>query len=108
MTNLLALQNWVDQVASRTQPDTIHWCTGTDSEYQQLVASMLEDGTLSSLNEEQYPNCYLHLSDPSDVARVEHLTIVCTDERGRCGPEQSLDEPGRRARKRSTHCSKAA
>jgi len=93
MTNLLALQNWVDQVASRTQPDTIHWCTGTDSEYQQLVASMLEDGTLSSLNEEQYPNCYLHLSDPSDVARVEHLTIVCTDEEEDAGPNNHWMSP---------------
>jgi phosphoenolpyruvate carboxykinase (GTP) len=93
MTNLLALQTWVDQVASRTQPDTIHWCTGTDSEYQQLVASMLEDGTLSSLNEEQYPNCYLHLSDPSDVARVEHLTIVCTDEEEDAGPNNHWMSP---------------
>jgi phosphoenolpyruvate carboxykinase (GTP) len=93
MTNLLALQTWVDQIASRTQPDTIHWCTGTDSEYQQLVASMLEDGTLSALNEEQYPNCYLHLSDPSDVARVEHLTIVCTDEEEDAGPNNHWMSP---------------
>ena len=94
MTNLLALQTWVDQVASLTQPDTIHWCTGTESEYQQLVDNMLEDGTLSSLNEEQYPNCYLHLSDPSDVARVEHLTIICTDDEEDAGPNNHWMEPG--------------
>ena len=94
MTDLLALQTWVRQVASLTQPDTIHWCTGTESEYQQLVDNMLEDGTLSSLNEEQYPNCYLHLSDPSDVARVEHLTIICTDDEEDAGPNNHWMKPG--------------
>jgi phosphoenolpyruvate carboxykinase (GTP) len=93
MTKLAALQSWVDQVASLTQPDTIHWCTGTNTEYQQLVDQMLEDGTLSSLNQEHYPNCYLHLSDPSDVARVEHLTIICTDEEEDAGPNNHWMKP---------------
>lgn len=73
-TKLSALQSWVDQVAAHTQPEAIHWCAGTDDEYQEFIEIMLSDGTLTSLNQEQYPNCYLHLSNPSDVARVEHLT----------------------------------
>ena len=93
MTTLASLQTWVDQVASHTQPASIHWCTGTDEEYQQLVEQMLADGTLSSLNEAQYPNCYLHLSDPSDVARVEHLTFVCTDEEQDAGPNNHWMDP---------------
>ncbi len=77
-SKLPALQSWVDQVASQTRPDKIRWCSGSDAEYQELVQQMLADGTLAKLNEETYPNCYLHRSDPSDVARVEHLTYVCT------------------------------
>jgi len=77
-TNLAALQSWVEQVASHTRPDNIYWCSGSDAEYRALVQQMLEDGTLTTLNQESYPNCYLHLSDPNDVARVEHLTYVCT------------------------------
>ena len=93
MTKLAALQTWVDQVTSLTQPEAIYWCTGSDSEYQQLVDQMLADGTLSSLNQEQYPNCYLHLSDPSDVARVEHLTFICTDEEEDAGPNNHWMKP---------------
>ncbi len=72
------LADWVNQVAAHTHPAHIHWCDGSDAEYAELVAQMLEDGTLSELNRGTFPDCYLHLSDPSDVARVEHLTFVCT------------------------------
>ncbi len=85
-TTLQALQDWVDQVAKLTQPDAIHWCTGTDSEDERLVAEMLASGTLSELDQDGYPNCYLHLSDPNDVARVEHLTFVCCRNEVDAGP----------------------
>ena len=88
-----ALQTWVDQVASHTQPDAVHWCTGTDTEYQEMIELMLADGTLSALNAEQYPNCYLHRSDPSDVARVEHLTFVCMDNEDDAGPNNHWMKP---------------
>ena len=88
-----ALQTWVDQVASHTQPDAVHWCTGTDTEYQEMIELMLADGTLSALNETQYPNCYLHRSDPSDVARVEHLTFVCMDNEDDAGPNNHWMKP---------------
>ena len=92
-TKLSALQQWVDEVASRTRPDNIHWCTGSDDEYRQLIEQMTADGTLSELNQDEYPNCYLHLSDPSDVARVEHLTFVCTETQDEAGPNNNWMSP---------------
>ncbi len=94
MTSKLdTLQSWVEDVASRTRPDRIHWCDGSDAEYDRMVETMLADGTLSPLNQETYPNCYLHLSDPSDVARVEHLTFVCTKDESDAGPNNHWMQP---------------
>jgi phosphoenolpyruvate carboxykinase (GTP) len=76
-----------------TQPDRIEWCTGTASEYDRLTAEMLEDGTLIKLNDAHYPRCYLHRSDPRDVARVEHLTYVCTSAEQDAGPNNHWMEP---------------
>ncbi len=92
-SSLPALQKWVSEVASHTQPDTIHWCTGSDDEFAQLIEKMTADGTLSELNQDDYPNCYLHLSDPSDVARVEHLTFVCTETQDEAGPNNNWMSP---------------
>jgi phosphoenolpyruvate carboxykinase (GTP) len=92
-TKLATLQQWVDQVAELTQPDAIHWCTGDKTESQQLIAEMKSSGTLAALNEDEYPNCYLHLSDPNDVARVEHLTYVCTPNEEDAGPNNNWMSP---------------
>ena len=92
-TSLPSLQQWIDDVAGHTQPESIHWCTGTESEYQQLIEAMQADGTLAELNPESYPNCYLHLSDPTDVARVEHLTYVCTQTADDAGPNNNWMSP---------------
>ena len=92
-TTLSALQEWVDAVASHTRPDNIHWCDGGDAENAQLINEMCESGTLSPLNQENFPNCYLHLSDPSDVARVEHLTFVCTSDEADAGPNNHWMAP---------------
>ena len=93
MTTLSTLQAWVDQVAGHTLPDAIHWCDGSDAEYQQLIDQMLADGSMSKLNQDKYPNCYLHRSDPTDVARVEHLTFVCTDKQEDAGPNNNWMTP---------------
>jgi len=92
-TTLDSLQQWVNEVAELTDPAAIHWCDGSDAEYQDLVKQMLADGTLSALNDENYPNCYLHLSDPNDVARVEHLTFVCTSDEDDAGPNNNWMAP---------------
>jgi phosphoenolpyruvate carboxykinase (GTP) len=92
-TRLPALRSWLDEVASLTEPDNIHWCTGSDAEYAELVAAMIKAGTLSPLNPDTHPDCYLHLSDPTDVARVEHLTFVCTRTQDDAGPNNNWIEP---------------
>ncbi|MEO0997354.1 MAG: phosphoenolpyruvate carboxykinase (GTP) [Pseudomonadota bacterium] len=92
-TSLTALRDWVDTVAELTQPEDIHWCTGSDAEHDRLLKQMLNAGDLVELNQERYPNCYLHRSDPNDVARVEHLTFVCTRDEEDAGQNNHWMEP---------------
>jgi len=92
-TRLQPLRDWVAEVADLAQPDRIHWCTGNDSEYEALTREMLAKGTLLELDQNHYPGCYLHRSDPSDVARVEHLTFVCTEQAEDAGPNNHWMAP---------------
>ena len=92
-SQLAALDAWVAEVAALTRPDHIHWCDGSDAEYQALLAGMEADGSMVRLNPETHPGCWLHRSDPDDVARVEHLTFVCTRERDAAGPNNHWMAP---------------
>jgi phosphoenolpyruvate carboxykinase (GTP) len=92
-TKLKALSDWVAEAAALTQPQNVHWCDGSKAEYDALVQQMLGDGTLVELNQGHYPGCYLHRSDPEDVARVEHLTFVCTTEPDDAGPNNNWQSP---------------
>src|SRR5579859_3462268 len=92
-SKLETLQRWVDEVAALTRPAQIHWCDGSDAEYQQLVQQMLQTGDLIELNQQTHPGCYLHRSSPSDVARVEHLTFVCTKDEVDAGPNNHWMAP---------------
>ena len=92
-SNLAALNDWVREVAALTQPDRIHWCDGSDAENAALIAQMQADGTLVQLNEKTHPDSWLHRSHPDDVARVEHLTFVCTSERDDAGPNNHWMAP---------------
>ncbi len=76
----------------QTYLTTFHWCTGSEDEYQGLIEQMLDRGTLTRLND-TYKNCYLHRSDPSDVARVEHLTFICTQQEEDAGPNNHWMSP---------------
>ena len=87
------LQTWVDEVATLTNPSEIYWCDGSNQELQIITAQMLESGDLLKLNQETFPNCYLHRSDQRDVARVEHLTFICTSDRDDAGPNNNWMEP---------------
>jgi len=87
------LEQWVEETAQLTKPKNIHWCDGSETENQGLIEGMLDDGTLQALNQEKYPNCYLHRSDPKDVARTEHLTFVCTKEKEDAGPNNNWMVP---------------
>jgi phosphoenolpyruvate carboxykinase (GTP) len=92
-SKLAALNDWVASVAKLTQPDAIHWCDGSDAENAKLTELMLSTGDLIKLNEQTHPNCYLHRSSPSDVARVEHLTFVCTSKQEDAGPNNHWMAP---------------
>jgi len=87
------LKQWINEVSELTQPDNIHWCTGSDEENRKLIDGMLETGEFIELNQETNPGCYLHRSDPSDVARVEHLTFICTSEKEDAGPNNLWMDP---------------
>jgi phosphoenolpyruvate carboxykinase (GTP) len=84
---------WVDSVARMTRPARIHWCDGSEAEYQGLIEQMLGTGDLLKLNEKTHPGCYLHRSSPSDVARVEHLTFVCTHHSHDAGHNNNWMDP---------------
>ncbi len=90
---LEALERWVNEVAALTRPAQIHWCDGSEAEYRQLVEQMLASGDLIELNQQTHPGCYLHRSNPSDVARVEHLTFVCHENRDDSGPNNHWMDP---------------
>ncbi|HET6602591.1 MAG TPA: phosphoenolpyruvate carboxykinase (GTP) [Xanthomonadaceae bacterium] len=92
-SQLAALNQWVEDVARLTQPARIQWCDGSDAEYQDLVELMTTTGDLLPLDAGTHPRCYLHRSDPRDVARVEHLTFVCTSSREDAGPNNHWMAP---------------
>jgi len=84
---------WVDEVAGLTQPDRIYWCDGSDAEYQSLERELVIKKELLPLNQGSFPGCYLYRSNPSDVARVEHLTYVCTRRSEDAGPNNNWLAP---------------
>ncbi len=77
---------WVAEIAELTQPAQIHWCDGSDAEYESLCQTLLDSGTFERLNDERRPNSFLALSDPADVARVEDRTFICSAEEREAGP----------------------
>ncbi|MEP6756798.1 MAG: phosphoenolpyruvate carboxykinase (GTP) [Chthonomonadales bacterium] len=87
------LAQWVNECAEWAKPESIHRCTGSTEEYNKLIEMMLADGTLLELNQESYPGCYLHRSNPNDVARVENLTFICSTEREHAGPTNNWMSP---------------
>jgi phosphoenolpyruvate carboxykinase (GTP) len=88
-----SLLEWVDSWATVLTPDSIHWCDGSQEEYDELAASMVEQGTLIPLNEAKRPNSFLARSDPDDVARVEDRTFICSDDPADAGNNNNWREP---------------
>jgi phosphoenolpyruvate carboxykinase (GTP) len=93
------MKAWVKECAELTKPDRIQWCDGTQREYDELVRGMLADGTLVQLNPSSYPNCYLHRSNPNDVARTEQLTFICTSDKDDAGPNNNWMHPAEAKKK---------
>ena len=86
---------WVEECARLTQPDRVVWCDGSEEEKERLTAQAVSKGILVQLNQEKLPGCYLHRTNPTDVARVEHLTFICTPTREEAGPTNNWMAPGR-------------
>jgi phosphoenolpyruvate carboxykinase (GTP) len=87
------VEKWVDEVAELTAPARVAWTDGSKAEYDRLIDDMLRDGTLLPLNSRTYPNCYLHRSHPTDVARTEQLTFICSRAREAAGPTNNWMAP---------------
>ena len=88
-----AVLDWVHDVESLTNPDNIFWCDGSEAENDFLLAAACEQGVLIKLNQEKAPGCYLHRSNPNDVARVEQFTLICTPTEKEAGPTNHWADP---------------
>ena len=87
------LEQWVESVARMTRPAKIQWCDGSDNEAARTEETLLREGQTFRLNEKTHPNCLLHRSDPTDVARTEKVTFICTPEREEAGPTNNWMAP---------------
>jgi phosphoenolpyruvate carboxykinase (GTP) len=87
------LETWVEDAARLTKPDRVVYCDGSEGENERVLAEMLREGDSEALNERTYPNCYLHRSSPNDVARTEHLTFICSQDKDDAGPTNNWMDP---------------
>nr|HPI73916.1 phosphoenolpyruvate carboxykinase (GTP) [bacterium] len=109
MTNNRKVNEWVQEWAAWCQPDRLYWCKGAANEWQSLCNAMVQHGSFIRLNESKRPSSFLARSDPSDVARVESRTFICSADQEQCGPTNNWhapDEMQQRLRKLYQGCMK--
>ena len=88
-----SLHSWVEQIQRLCEPDEVHWCDGSDEESNRLCGLLVERGTFTRLDPEKRPNSFLARSAPSDVARVEDRTFICTRRQDEAGPSNNWAHP---------------
>src|SRR3974390_3317632 len=88
------MEAWAEEAARLTKPEQVIFCDGSEAENEAVLQEMLKHADSFRLNERTYPNCYLHRSSPSDVARTEHLTFICTPDKEDAGPTNNWMDPG--------------
>jgi phosphoenolpyruvate carboxykinase (GTP) len=87
------LASWVDEMARLCKPERVQWCDGSHAEYRRLMDEAVRAKTFIPLDQKKWPGCYYHHSNPNDVARVEHLTFICTPTREEAGPTNNWMDP---------------
>jgi phosphoenolpyruvate carboxykinase (GTP) len=98
-TNNPRLVGWVEESARLCKPDRVHWCDGSPAEFQRLMGEAVRAGVFIPLDPKVWPGCYYHHSNPNDVARVEHLTFICTPSKEEAGPTNNWMDPQEAYRK---------
>ena len=88
-----ALEQWVEEAARKTRPKQVVWCDGSEGEAERMVEKLVAEGRTVRLNETTYPHCILHRSDPSDVARTEQVTFICSRRKEDAGPTNNWMAP---------------
>src|SRR5215472_19336741 len=93
LTRNRALIAWVSEMTKLCKPDRVEWCDGSEDEKRRVTEIAIAQGLLAPLNQQKLPGCYLHRSNPNDVARVEHLTFICSRTKEGAGPTNNWMAP---------------
>ena len=93
LTNNPHVIKWIEEMAAMTAPDKIVWIDGSEAQLEELRKEGMSTGEMIKLDEEKLPGCYLHRSDPNDVARVEDRTFICSRNREDAGPTNNWMDP---------------